>query len=221
MPEVNDDTNTEETSVQKLKSALDKEREAHKASRAELLGPIRKALQLADTASLDEITKALGDINGHITAKTTDITAERDAAVAKATKIEGERNAERIEAAIQAGLSKSGMIEQHYEDAASIIRGVVEVNKDGKVTTKAALNIVAGQSVDQFMWQLRSMRGFYWPMSIGGGSKGNTKPLDSHGDGSMFDPKSANYSLTRQFAAEAVHGKAWADEQIKRYGGRR
>lgn len=209
----------ENTDITKLQAALQAERDAHKATKAQYLAPIRTALGLGEDANLDTITATLGtrlgDADKIVADRTASLTAERDAAVAERDKISGERNAEKIDAAISAALSKSGIIAQNTEDATLILRGVLEVNKDGRVVTKAAPNVVPGQSAEQFvMGQLKTMRTHYWPGNTSGGARGGSHSAPSGLDVSAF--RTGN--VTKMMAAIAAHGERAIMDACRRQG---
>lgn len=213
-----------QASVSRLEKALAAERDAHKSTRAGFLAPVRAALGLGDDAALDAVTAALstrlGDADKIVAERTNALTAERDSARAELEQIRAERNAERTERAIGDALAKSGIIAHNADDAASILRGVLEVTDKGEVRTKAAPNIVPGQTPEQFIaGQLRTLRPHYWPASVGGGAKGTgTMPTPNLGNDSCFDPRSPQFNVTAQFQYEARFGKAAADAALKKYG---
>ncbi|MFG0291720.1 MAG: hypothetical protein ACF8MJ_01050 [Phycisphaerales bacterium JB050] len=224
-PEQNaEQTGDTSTDVAKLQSALKAEREAHKATKSSYLAPFREALSLGDDADLDSITATLqsrlGDADAIVTERTAAITAERDAAIAERDTMKSERAREQVEHAIYAALSRSGMNPEHHADAANLIRSAVEVNDKGEVVTKAADGVVAGQTPAQFIAsQLRSQRAHYWPHSRGAGARSGSELGTIDTDAACFDPRSPQYSITKQFAAEARRGKQWADQQIARFRG--
>lgn len=231
MPKPNTDPDEQNTGddaegIEKLRNALKAEREAHKATKSSYLAPFREALLLGEDADLATITTTLasrlGDADTIVQTRTAEITAERDAATTELEALRAERKTERIESAINTALSRSGMNPEHHADAASIIRGAVEVNDKGQVVTKAADGVVSGQTPEQFIAsQLRSQRAHYWPHSKGAGARAGSEVSGSTVDASAFDPRSPNFSITRQFALEAKHGKQWADAQLKRFKGMR
>lgn len=215
-PEAGDD-------IAKLREALRKEREEHKATKTALSvfrADIGKATGLGEDAPLEAITARLTDTDKLIQEKTTAIQTERDEAVKRSESMLAERKAEKLEGAIEAGLQRAGIKPECLEDARSILRGALEVGESGDVLTKTAPNVVSGQTVDWFVVsQLRTMRPHYWPMSVGGGARGASGRADSAGDISCFDPKHANYNLTAQGAYLRTHGRDAFDRARARFGG--
>jgi predicted transcriptional regulator len=169
-----------------------------------LAGSVRTALGLGDDADDAAILAALGNT-----------TKERDEAKSRADTIAAERDGERMDAEIRHALGKSGIIAQNTDDAAAILRGVLEV-KEGRVVTKAAPNVVPGQTVEQFIvGQLRSLRPHYWPASAGAGAKGGG-PIPSAGaDVSCFKPGG---TLTDQMAVVARVGERAVIDSLRRAG---
>lgn len=217
-----DSTDADAQSVAKLTAALKAEREAHKATRAQYLAPIRSALGLDDTAGLDAVTSALstrlGDTDKLVAERTAALTAERDAAQASAASLQAERNSDRIDHAITAALARSGIKPECADDAAAHCRAVLGVNDKGEVCTVAAPGVVPGMTADQWIiGQLRAMRAHYWPLSTGGGARGGSLPVGNAGNDSCFKP-GPTWSVSRQFAFESQYGAAAARQARKRWG---
>lgn len=217
-----DNTGSEEGAIKALKA----EREAHKQTRAELLGPVRKALGLGDDAGVDAIVSALAakvpEAEALIAERTKTLTAERDAAVAERDAIKAERAAEKIAAALSAAFEKSGAKPEHKADFLLLARGVFTVDESGRVVTrKDAADTLPG--VDPAQWivsQLRAQRPHYWPVSVGAGATGGRSGIPL-GDTSCFNPRSPAYNLTDQIRYEKRYGKPAADAAIRQYGGGR
>lgn len=178
-----------------------------------LLNEVAKALGIDEaTASPDTVlstlTARLGD-----TAK---ITTERDAAVAEVAKIKADANTARVEAEIKDAVTKAGIFAHSTDDAATILRGVLEVTDKGEVRTKAAPNVVPGQTPEQFIaGQLRTLRPHYWPTSVGAGAKGAGYIAHAGADVSCFRDGG---TLTAQMALVARVGERAAIEACRRAG---
>lgn len=169
-----------------------------------LAGGVRKALALGDDADDAAILAALDTT-----------TKERDEAKTRANTIAAARDAERLDAEIRHALGTSGIFAQNTDDAATILRGVLEV-KEGRVVTKAAPNVVPGQTPEQFIaGQLQSMRPHYWPLSRGAGAKGAGHAPHAGADASCFREGG---TMTAQMALVARVGERAAIEACRRSG---
>ena len=138
-----------------MTKALEAERTEHKATKAkasERRVAFATALGLPDTSNDDAIMARLGTF-----AQTDAVAAverERDDARAKLADMESRWAGEKIDAAIQSALSKSGMDARNHEDAANILRPLLAM-KDGEVVTKdGTANIKAedGEAMERFVW---------------------------------------------------------------------
>lgn len=190
-----------QASVTKLNKALDAEREAHKATKTELAA------------------HATGDVEKIVTDRLAPVVKERDDAKAHAAKVAADWDAHRIDAAIGQALGKCGMIPANHEDAAAMLRGVLEVNKDGAVITKAAANTIAGMTIEQHVHSvMKAARPHWWPPSSGGGASGG-KHSGSGGDAACFDPRSSKFSVTAQAQFERRYGTDAARRAARQFGG--
>lgn len=178
-----------------------------------LLNEVAKAL------GIDEATATPDTILSTLTARLGDaakITTERDTAVAEVAKIKSEANTARVEAEITSALGKAGICSQNTADAATILRGVLEVTDKGEVRTKAAPNVVPGQSAEQFIaGQLRTLRPHYWPASVGAGAKGGGYTAHAGADVSCFREGGR---LTDQMAVVARVGEQGTIDACRRAG---
>ncbi|MCC6230046.1 MAG: hypothetical protein IT432_12580 [Phycisphaerales bacterium] len=166
---------------------------------------IAKGLGLAEDAT-DET----------LLARAAEVAKERDDAKTRANTIAAERNTEKMDAEIRSAVTKAGIFAQSTDDATAILRGVLEVTDKGEVRTKAAPNVVPGQTVEQFIaGQLKTMRPHYWPTSIGGGAKGGGFAAHAGPDVSCFKPGG---TLTAQYALVARVGERAALEACRRSG---
>lgn len=212
-------------SIEKLQAALKAEREAHKATKAQYLAPVREALGLGDDASVDDITATLGtrlgDVDAQLNERTAALTTERDEARSEAEKIKGEWSDFRVCTGLESAFSRSGAAEQNAADFMALARPLFTVADDGRIVTRdGAPNTVPGMTPDQWIVsQLRQSRAHWWPLSSGGGAKGGGNLPTVAGDTSCFDPRSPKYNITNQFAYEQRFGKAATDAAIARFKG--
>lgn len=118
---------------------------------------------------------------------------------------------------------RSRMDKRNLPDALTLMRPLFTVDEKGRVITKGGdTGEPAGLSPDEFVSsRLTSLRGHWFPASIGGGATGGGTNFAATGDTSAFDPRSPNYSITRQFQLEAERGTKWADAARRKYGGGR
>lgn len=211
--------------IAKLREALRKERDDHKATKTALSvfrADVARVTGLGEDAPIEQIGERLTQTDKLIQEKTSALSTERDEAIKRADTLLSERKAERVEAAIDASLRRAGIKPECAEDARAILRGAVEVDdKSGEVRTKTAPNVVPGQNVDQFIvGQLRTMRPHYWPASVGGGAKGSSGGgADSSANTDCFNPDSPRYSLTEMGRYLRTHGQTAFDRARARYGG--
>lgn len=174
-----------------------------------LSAPIARSIWRLNSAASSAFAKSPSMMMG------SRITTERDAAVAEVAKIKADANTARVEAEIKDAVTKAGIFAHSTDDAATILRGVLEVTDKGEVRTKAAPNVVPGQTAEQFIvGQLRTLRPHYWPASIGAGAKGAGFAAHAGPDVSCFK----GGTLTAQYALVARVGERAAIEACRRSG---
>lgn len=224
MSTTNTDTRGE---IDKLTQTLAKVRDEHKAEKAAMLGPIRQALGLGDDAGTDAILAALTsrtpDAEALVTQRTAALTKERDTAVAAADAIKTERNAEKIDAALNAAFDKSGAKPEHRPDFLLLAKALFTVDAKGRVVTRddAADTLPGVEPAAWIVGQLRASRPHYWPTSTGGGASGGGAHGAPLGDTSCFDPRSPRFNMSDQMRYERKWGREAADRAIRMYGGGR
>ncbi len=210
-------TPTERRNLKEAFEAMDK----GTSEPGEFLEAVREALGLPE--GTDTKAALLKHFPGSDAEKVVqrELAKERDDARAELTKVKGERDAEKVNAALRSAFEKSGAGREHEEDFLALARPLFTVDaKTGAVVTRAdAPNTVAGQNAEAWIVsELRAKRGFWWPMSQGGASRGAGFLPSGGADDSMFNPRSPNYNFTAQLAAEARFGPAFADRARQRYG---
>jgi hypothetical protein len=179
----------------------------------DLLAQFAKALGMDEaTATPDAVLATLGTRLGDA-AK---VTTERDEAVAEVEKIRGERDAERIDAAISAALGKSTMIPANAPDALNLMRPLFHVDDKGRVVTKGGdTGEVPGIDPAQFAAsRLGSLRPHWFPASAGAGAKGGGIVPSAGVDVSAFK----GGTLTDQMALIGRVGEKAVIDALRRSG---
>lgn len=168
-------------------------------------GSVRKALALGDDADDAAILAALGNT-----------TKERDEHKARADAVAAERAAERIDAAISAALSKSGMIQANTPDAMNLMRPLFTLDDKGRVVTKGGdTGEAPGMDPAQFVaGRLGTLRGHWFPVSVSGGARGGGYTPPSGPDASCF--KTGN--VTGMMNYIGTHGEQAAIAACRRQG---
>lgn len=177
----------------------------------EFRASIRTALGLAADADDSAITTALGNV-----------TKERDEHKARADTVVIERNAERLDSALTAAFNTQSSIDKrNLPDFMALARPLFHIDEKGRVVTKGGeTGEPTGLSpADWTASRLRSLRGWWYPLSQGGGAKSLGIPHDSLGDTSAFDPRSPGFSVTRQMQQEVERGARWADAARAKHRG--
>lgn len=198
------DTNPNTPTVEELSAQV--------AALREFRASIAKGFGLGDDAE-----------DAAILSRITDTTKERDESRAEAAKLKGEREAERIDAALRDAFAKSGADPRNAEDFLSLARPLFGVDaKTGAVVTKAdAANTIPGASAEAWIVaELHAKRPHWWPTSIGAGARGAGFAANRAADDSCFNPASPAYSFTKQLELEARHGPEFADKARAKYRGR-
>lgn len=218
--------------VDRLQSALTKERNDHKAVRERLglLGERKiedvlsqldriPELEAAAAGKLDE--KQLDQlVEGRIRTKLAPIERERDQLRGQLGEkdkiIEGYTVKERtrmIHDAVRSAASSVKLLPEALEDALMLAERVFEVGEDGKVTTRDNVGVTPG--VDPTVWfsDLQNKRPHWWGPSQGGGAGGNRG-----GSGGGANPWSAEgWNMTAQ--GQILKENATRAEQLAKAAG--
>lgn len=200
--------------VDRLQTALTKERDAHKAAKtsAEAYAALGKIEDLqARLDRIDELeTAAAGKLDDEAinklvegrlrtkvaplergVTKLTEDLAERDARIAKYEERDRTRA---IHDAVRAAALSSKVNEHAVEDVLLLAERLFEVDEEGRVSMKDNVGYTPG--VDPVVWltEIQPKRPHWWPPSHGGGARGG-----GNGGGSGPNPFSADgWNLTEQ-----------------------
>lgn len=184
-----------QASVEKLKAALEKERQSHATAKAQLT--------------------ALGDVEKIIGERTASIAKERDEAVAKAAKIEQTWADEKITAALEAAFAASGAKPEFKADYMLLAKPLFGL-KDGRVVTAADGEVPGMDPAQWCVARYRSLRPGHFPLSSGGGARGPSSTPPGGPDVSCFKAGATN--ITEQFRLVGQCGSAAVREALKRAG---
>lgn len=199
--------------VDRLQSALVKERQDHKAvrERMSLLGDRKIEDVLSQLDRIPELEQAAHGkvddnqleklVESRIRTKLAPIERERDAFKAKATEqemlIENFTKKERTRSVhdeVRSAARKSKVIPEALEDALMLAERVFEIDEDGKVVTRDGVGVTPGVDASVWFTELQSKRPHWWGTSVGGGAGGSRSSVSS-----ANNPWSAqNWNMTEQ-----------------------
>jgi hypothetical protein len=210
--------------LERLRTNLSKSRadvKVRDAKHAEFRRALTAPLGLPPDASFADVSAKVSNLDGLVAERTAALKKSADDAAARATRVENEWNAHRIENAIAAAVAGSGMLKQHAEDAANMLRPLLSV-KDGRVVTRDdAPNAIPGATPEQLIaLQVKAGRPHWWPANVGGGAMGSAAHIRL-ADTSCFNPRSPAFNITEQHRFARAHGSAAALEAMRKYGGGR
>lgn len=176
----------------------------------EFRASIRTALGLPADADDAAITGAIAGV-----------TKERDEHKSTLDTERSARAAERIESSIVNAFDRAQVDKRNLPDALALMRPLFTVDDRGRVVSKGGdTGEPAGLSPSDWVAsRLPSLRSHWYPLSTGAGAKGGGFHLSSLGDTSAFDPRSPNFSVTRQYQLEVERGTRWADAARDRHRG--
>lgn len=222
-----------EADVNRLQTALNKEREEHKATKEKLSawGDLDvddvhakldglPALEAAakgklDDAKIEEIVqqRVEGTINSRVKPLERQIlglTKERDTAVAERDALSTEKRTRLITDDVRKALVDGKVIPEAQEDALILAERIFEVNEAGNVVTKEG-----GMSARDWLADMQPKRAHWWPANNGQGGRAGS------GGGSLMadNPWSAgNWNLTKQGEYIRQHGREKAAQAAKAAG---
>lgn len=176
----------------------------------EFRASIRMALGLSADADDAAISGAIAGV-----------TKERDE---HKSALESERSAratERIDSSIRNAFDRTGLDKRNLPDAMALMKPLFHLDEKGRVATKGGdTGEPSGLSPEDWCAsRLKSLRSHWYPTSVGARATGGGFSLSSLGDTSAFDPRSPNFSVTRQYQLEVERGSRWADAARERHRG--
>lgn len=181
--------------VQRVKTALDSERNLHKSTKEQLKGLLgeRKLeevqamldklpeLEAAAAGKLDE-TKLNELVEGRLRTRTAPLEREKQQLAAKAQELEQlvetfkQRETQRtIGDAVRAAALKAKVLDTAQEDVLLLAERVFEVTEEGKVVARdGAPGAQPGLSPEAWLMDMQTKRPHWWPASTGGGARGGS-----------------------------------------------
>ncbi len=187
--------------VDKLNSALGKERTDHKATKAKVAvwGDMDQVKVVEELAELTELRAAAEAGEGGKDAKekfeagvkaaaeariiAAKVTSDRENADLRKTNDEQateitdykKANTDRsVGDAVGKACVAHKVIESAVEDVKMLGERIFEINEDGLVLTKEQVGVTPGIAPDIWLSEMQEKRPHWWPASTGGGSKGGT-----------------------------------------------
>lgn len=201
--------------VQRVKTALDSERNQHKSTKEQLKGLLgeRKLeevqamldklpeLEAAAAGKLDE-GKLNELVEGRLRTRTAPLEREKQQLLTKAQELEQlvetfkQRETQRaIGDAVRSAALKAKVLDTAQEDVLLLAERVFEVTEEGKVVARdGAPGAQPGLSPEAWLMDMQTKRPHWWPASSGGGARGG-----SGGPGGGANPWSADgWNMTEQ-----------------------
>ncbi len=219
--------------VDRVQSALTKERNDHKALR-EKYAPLADR-EVADVvATLDRIPELEAAANGKLDAAAIEqavqtrlraavapIERERDQykisteqATQKIAQLESDAVGRRVRDVIREAATKSGMVPSAVNDAIMLAERMFELTEDGRVITKDGVGVTPGIAPTVWLTDMQSTRPHWWPASVGGGASGNRQGGGSSGK-NPFSKDGWNFTEQMSLIRE---NKALAEQMARAAG---
>lgn len=177
--------------IDRLQSALTKERNDHKETRDKLalfgdLNPDEVHAQLdripeLEAAGADKLDQAKIDelVEARIRTKLAPVERERDKAIkerdeakTEAENAKGEIRSRDIRAKLTDAALKAKVVDTALDDILMIGERAFELNEDGTVTVKDGMGATPGADPTMWLTEMQERRPHWWPPSEGGGSRG-------------------------------------------------
>ncbi len=185
--------------IDKLNTALGKERTDHKATKAKVAvwGDMDQTKVVADLAELTELRAAAeaddpdgkdkevfeAKVNATAEARINAAKTASDRTIAELTKVnedqgvvivgwETKETGRTIGDAVDKACKASKVIDTAIEDVKMLGGSIFEINDEGLVLTRDSVGVTPGIAPEIWLSEMQEKRPHWWPMSQGGGSKG-------------------------------------------------
>lgn len=225
--------------IERLQSALNKEREEHKSTRekfkpwAELdyeevtqkldrLPELEAAAQgKLDDAQIDEIVnrRVEGTLRSKLSPLERQLKQEREAREQLAQQnqqLVGKDRRRRMQDELRKQLTEAKALPDAFEDAFMLGEHLLEETDDGQFLTREVAGFTPGLDPAGLVAELQEKRRHWWPESVGGGSRGSGGGAGVPGGRNPFSAD--NWNVTEQGRILRQHGRERA-EQLARAAG--
>lgn len=226
--------------IDRLQTALTNERNEHKETKDLLgkwtaLGEIDDIhdkldkfpeLEAASQGKLDEaqieeiVTRRVdGTIKSRIAPlerQITQLTGERDEAVAEASESRKTITRTKIHDAVRSQLVANKVINEAMDDALMHADRIFEIREDdGAIVARDQVGVTPGIAPDEWLTEMKQARPHWFPSSQGGGAGGNNR---GPGAGADNPWTKENWNITKQHMYTKQHGREKAAQLAKMAG---
>lgn len=197
--------------VAALQTALQKERGAHKDTKAKFAGLAGKDIDevlsmLDEVEALREQVKANGNVDEIVASRVKQATAPLERKLTEAAAREAEFTAQigtfkqrehsrTVGDAVMSAATKLKALPEAIGDLVMLASSVFEITEDGKVIAKDGVSgVTAGIAPEVWLSELKRSKPYFWPASQGSGGRGG-----QGGGGGVDNPwTAAGWNMTKQ-----------------------
>lgn len=219
--------------VDRLATALTKERTDHKATKDRLaawgdLKPDETRTQLDRIPELEAQADKVDDekldklFEARTRTKLAPVERERDGlktkleeALGKVAEFETKERVRAIHDAVRSEAMKSKVVESALDDVLMVAERVFEVSEDGWVKTRDGMGVTPGIAASDWLSEMQPKRPHWWPASEGGGARpgggGTAFPNNPWGGGE-------SWNVTEQMRVVKTLGPERAEQMAKAAG---
>jgi hypothetical protein len=225
--------------VERLQTALTKERDEHKAARErlkpwadldhdEVISKLDRIPELEaaaqgklDDEQIDQIVsrRVEGTIRSKLSPLERQLKKEQDektALLEMNQKLVGQDRRRRMQDAMRKQLSEAKALPDAFDDAFMLAEHLFEETDDGQFITREVAGFTPGLDPAGLVAELQEKRRHWWPESVGGGSRGSGGGGGAPGGRNPFSAE--HWSLTEQGRILRQHGRERAEQLAKAAG---
>lgn len=134
----------------------------------------------------------------------------------KANALEGEKKRRSLHDTVRKALAEHKVIPEAHEDALMLAERVFEETEDGKHITKEGVGITPGMDPAGWLSELQDRKPHWWPGSTGGGARGSGGGGITGGAGNPWSADGWNMTKQGQYLRE--HGREKAERMATAAG---